>query len=183
MNDKAEKIYAGAFFELCTEKAGDELGDILGELETMNAAVEDNPDFIKLLGAPTITKEEKIALVKEIIAKGGFRELTGNLLCVLTESGRMDCFGGILKNFRALYNEHFGIAEIAVTSSTALPDETVEKIRAKMAEVTGKKISVKLKVDSALIGGAVIDYGSTRWDGSVRTRLAGLRKELGSVIA
>ena len=52
-----------------------------------------------------------------------------------------------------------------------------------MSEVTGKTVSVKEKVDPALIGGVVIDYGSTRWDGSIRYRLARQRKELGGVIA
>ncbi|MGN1109530.1 MAG: ATP synthase F1 subunit delta, partial [Oscillospiraceae bacterium] len=119
----------------------------------------------------------------EIISDGSISELTGNLLCVLTERGRMGCFGGIVKQFRILYNEHFKIAEITVTSSSPLSEQTRDKIMAKMSEVTGKTVSIKEKVDPSLIGGIVIDYGSTRYDGSVRTRLNGLKKELGGVIA
>ncbi|MDE7229912.1 MAG: F0F1 ATP synthase subunit delta, partial [Oscillospiraceae bacterium] len=33
------------------------------------------------------------------------------------------------------------------------------------------------------IGGIVIDYGSRRYDGSVKARLNALKNELGSVIA
>ena len=127
--------------------------------------------------------DEKLGMMRDIISRGEISEITGNLLCVLTERGRMNCFGGILRNFRASYNEYFKIAEITVTSSAPLPEAVVEKIRAKMSEGTGKTVSVKEKVDPALIGGVVIDYGSTRWDGSIRSRLAGLRKELGGVIA
>lgn len=183
MNDKAEKVYAGAFFELCSEEIPDKLSDILGELDALDRTFTENPDFIKLLGTPTITMDEKLAMMKDIIREGGVSEYTGNLLCVLTECGRMNCFSGILRNFRASYNEYFRIAEITVTSSAPLSEAVVEKIRVKMSEVTGKTVSVREKVDPALIGGVVIDYGSTRWDGSVRTRLAGLRKELGGVIA
>lgn len=183
MNDKAEKVYAGAFFELCTEETPDRLSDILGELDALNAIFDGDPEFVKLLGTPTITMDEKLGMMRDIISQGGISELTGNLLCVLTERGRMNCFGGILRHFRASYNEYFKIAEITVTSSAPLPEAVVEKIRAKMSEVTGKTVSVKEKVDPALIGGVVIDYVSTRWDGSIRSRLAGLRKELGGVIA
>ena len=179
MNDKAEKVYAGAFFELCTEEAPDRLG----ELDALNAIFDGDPEFVKLLGTPTITMDEKLGMMRDIISRGEISEITGNLLCVLTERGRMNCFGGILRHFRASYNEYFKIAEITVTSSAPLPEAVVEKIRAKMSEVTGKTVSVKEKVDPALIGGVVIDYGSTRWDGSIRSRLAGLRKELGGVIA
>ena len=57
-----------------------------------------------------------------------------------------------------------------------------ERIISKMSEVTGKKISVREKVDPSVIGGIVIDYGSTRYDGSVKARLNALRQELSSVI-
>lgn len=183
MNDKAEKVYAGAFFELCSEESPDRLGDILGELDALNKVFTENPEFVKLLGTPTVPMDEKLSMVRDIISGGDVSELTGNLLCVLTERGRMNCFGGILKDFRASYNDYFKIAEITVTSSAPLSEAVIEKIRAKMAEVTGRTVSIREKVDPGLIGGVVIDYGSTRWDGSVRTKLAGLRRELGGVIA
>ena len=183
MNDKAEKVYAGAFFELCTEEAPDRLSDILGELDALNAIFDGDPEFVKLLGTPTITMDEKLGMMRDIISRGEISEITGNLLCVLTERGRMNCFGGILRHFRASYNDHFRIAEITVTASAPLSEQLREKIRMKMSEVTGKNVSVKEKIDPTLIGGVIIDYGSTRYDGSVRTRLSELKKELGGVIA
>lgn len=182
MNDKAEKVYAEAFFELCRDEASDRLGDILGELTALNDIFTQNPDFIKLLGTPTVPMDEKLGMMKEVIADG-ISEYTGNLLCVLTECGRMNCFSGIVKNFRALYNDHFRIAEIIVTSSAPLSEQIRAQIAEKMTEVTGKKVSIREKVDPSLIGGVMIDYGSTRYDGSVRTRLSELRRELGGVIA
>ncbi len=182
MNDKAEKVYAEAFFELCTEEAPERLGDILGEMDALEKVFNEEPEFIKLLGTPTVTMEEKLAMVRDVISEGKISGLTGNLLCVLTERGRMNCFSGILKDFRASYNDYFKIAEITVTSSAPLSEAVIEKIRAKMTEVTGRTVSIREKVDPALIGGVVIDYGSTRWDGSIRSRLAGLRRELGGVI-
>lgn len=182
MNDKAEKVYAEAFFELCLEEAPDRLGDILGELGALDGIFTENGDFVKLLGTPTVPVDEKLGMMKDIIADGNISELTGNLLCVLTERGRMGCFCGIVKQFRDLYNEHFKIAEITVTSSSPLSEQMRDKITAKMSEVTGKTVSIKEKVDPEIIGGIVIDYGSTRYDGSIRARLSGLRKELGGVI-
>ena len=182
MNDKAEKVYADAFFTLCLEETPDTLKNTLGELSALDGIFREQPDFVKLLGTPTVTMDEKLGMIKDIIADG-ISEYTGNLLCVLTERGRMGCFSGIVKNFRALYNEHFRIAEITVTASAPLSESVREKIAAKMSEGTGKTVSIKEKVDPSIIGGVVIDYGSTRYDGSVRTRLNELKKELGGVIA
>ena len=182
MNDKAEKVYADAFFTLCLEETPDTLENTLGKLSALDGIFREQPDFVKLLGTPTVTMDEKLGMIKDIIADG-VSEYTGNLLCVLTERGRMGCFSGIVKNFRALYNEHFRIAEITVTASAPLSESVRERITAKMSEVTGKTVSIREKVDPSIIGGVVIDYGSTRYDGSVRTRLNELKKELGGVIA
>lgn len=74
--------------------------------------------------------DEKLGMIKDIIADG-VSEYTGNLLCVLTERGRMGCFSGIVKNFRALYNEHFRIAEITVTATHRCRSPSVKRLRRK----------------------------------------------------
>lgn len=183
MNDKAEKVYAQAFFELCQEQAQGRERDMLKELETLDGIFSANPDLAKLMDSPTVPAEEKIGMLREMISAGGICELCGNLLCVIAEKSRFGCFGGIVKNFRELTNEFYKIAEITVTSSAPLSDELKEKIRTKMSEITGKNVSIKEKTDPSIIGGVIIDYGSTRYDGSVKSRLGALKKELGSVIA
>ncbi len=183
MNNKAEKVYGEAFFELCLEECPDKLEGIFGELTALSGIFAENPEFEKLMGTPTVSAEEKLALIREIIESGNISEYTGNMLCVLAERSRFGCFDGIVNNFRAKYNQHFKIAEIVVTTSTPLSEDMRRKIIARMSEVTGMTVSLKEKLDPSLIGGIVIDYGSTRYDGSVRTRLNAIKNELGSVIA
>lgn len=183
MNEKAEKVYGEAFFELCLEETPDKLKDVFEELTQLSEIFGNEPDIVKLMCTPTVSVEEKVSLTKEIIESGNISEFCGNLLCVLAERGRFSCFDGIVKHFRAKYNEHFRIAEITVTTSEPLSDAMRQKIVAKMSEITGKTISVREKLDPAIIGGIVIDYGTTRYDGSVRARLNALKNELGSIIA
>lgn len=182
MNDKAEKIYGDAFFSLCREQNPAGLKDVLGELTELEKIFSENPGFTKLMSTPTVSLDEKLSLLGEIIKAGNLSELCGNLLCVLCEKHRMNCFSGIVKYFRELYNDEFKIAEITVTTSDPLSDATRQKIAEKMSKVIGKTVSIKEKVDKKLIGGIVIDYGSRRYDGSVRSRLDALKGELGSVI-
>ncbi len=183
MNDKAEKIYSEAFFSLCLEECPDKLKDIAEELYALEKIFGENPELTKLMGTPTVAVAEKLSLIKDIVSSGGVSEYTGNLLCVLAERGRFGCFSGIVKCFREAFNEHFRIAEIVVTTSAPLNDELRSKIAAKMSEVTGRTVTIREKLDPDIIGGIVIDYGTTRYDGSVRARLNAIKKELGSVIA
>ncbi len=182
MNDKAEKIYGEAFFSLCREEAPDKLKDILGELTELSKIFSENPGFIKLMNTPTVALDEKLSLLDEMIKAGNLSELCGNLLCVLCEKHRMGCFAQIVKHFKELYYDEYKLAEITVITSAPLSDTLKEKITAKMSKVIGKTVSLNEKVDEKLIGGIVIDYGSKRYDGSVKSRLDALKGELGSVI-
>ena len=183
MNDNACKVYGDAFFSLCCEENESGLKDKLEEISELNKLFSENPEFIKLMGTPTVPLDEKLAIVDEIAKSGKVSELTGNLLCVLTEKGRMSCFAGIVKRFREQYNDKFKLAEITVTTSAPLSDEMKSKIAEKMSKVIGKTVAINERVDAKIIGGVIIDYGSRRYDGSVKARLNELTKELGSVIA
>lgn len=183
MNDNACKVYGDAFFSLCCEENESGLKDILEEITELSKVFSENPEFIKLMGTPTISLEEKLALVDEIVKSGGISELTGNLLCVLTEKGRMNCFAGIVKHFRGLYNDKFKLAEITVTASAPLSAEMKSKIAEKMSKIIGKTVTINERIDAAIIGGIIVDYGSRRYDGSIKARLNELSKELGSVIS
>ncbi len=182
MNDKAEKVYGEAFFELCEEQGDAVMKDILDELMALDKIFTENPEFIKLMGTPTVAVDEKISFIEEMSKSGGISELTTNLLCLLAEKSRFGCFSGIIKYFRGEYNERFKLADITVTSAKPLTDALREQIAAKMSQIIGKKVTIIERVDENLIGGVIIDYGSRRYDGSVKARLNALKNELVSII-
>ena len=43
MNDKAEKVYGEAFFELCMEECPDKASDIFEELSALDGVFADSP--------------------------------------------------------------------------------------------------------------------------------------------
>ena len=170
-----DKTYGDALFSLVTEEDEKALPDILGQLKGVSEVFAAEPDFIKLLRTPTIPIEEKTALVKEVF-DGKVHKFVVNFLCILTENDR------ILAYFTGLYNEKLGIADVTVTSAMPLSDTAAEKIRAKMAEITGKTVNMTLKTDNKLIGGVVISYGNTTIDGSVKARLEQLKADIAGTI-
>ncbi|MGN0678431.1 MAG: ATP synthase F1 subunit delta, partial [Oscillospiraceae bacterium] len=156
--------------------------DILEELTALDGIFKENPEFVKLMSTPTVAVDEKISLVEEMGKSGGISELTTNLLCLLAEKSRFGCFSGIIKYYRAEFNERFKLADITVTSAQPLTDALREQIAAKMSQIIGKTVTITEKVDDSLIGGVIIDYGSRRYDGSVKSRLNALKNELASII-
>lgn len=177
-----EKTYGDALFSLILEEDESALSDILQQLKSISAVFAEQPDFIKLLKTPTIPMDEKVSVVKEIF-EGKVHRLVLNFLLVLAENGRADCFDKILAYFVQLHNDYKNIADVTVTSAMPLSDEAAEKIRAKMASVTGKTVNITLKTDPSIIGGAVISYGNTTIDGSVKARLEQLKNDIAGIIA
>jgi F-type H+-transporting ATPase subunit delta len=186
-----EKTYADALFSLladdCEQNSEKDSGkavfdSVLAQLESIRDIISGTPEFIKLLNTPTVSGEEKLQLVDTVFG-GRTSDYVGNFMRLLTIKKRMSYFTKIYAAFRESYNERFGIADITVTSSIPLTEPMRKKITERMSQITGKTVSVTEKVDKSIIGGIMIDYGNTRLDGSVKTRLAELKKDLSGIIA
>ncbi len=177
-----EKAYGDALFSLIIDDDEKLLTDILSELKAIAEIFNAEPEFIKLLKAPTILIDEKLSVVKEAF-EGRVHKYVLNFLMVLTENGRIDSFNKILAYFTQLHNDYKNLADVTVTSAMPLSDEMAEKIRAKMEKVTGKTVNMTLKTDKSVIGGVVISYGNTTIDGSVKARLERLKNDIAGIIA
>ncbi|MCL1903153.1 MAG: ATP synthase F1 subunit delta [Oscillospiraceae bacterium] len=179
-----EKTYSDALFALLEdENAERTVFDLaLNQLGTIQNAISETPNFVKLLNTPTISDAEKLSLVDTVFS-GKVDSRIFNFLRLLTVKKRMSYFPQIYRAFRGLYNEKFGIAEIVVTSSMPLTDDLRNKIIERMSKIIGKTVSLTEKIDKTVIGGVVVDYGNTRLDGSVKTRLAELKNDISSIIA
>ena len=68
-----------------------------------------------------------------------------------------------------------GIEEAVVTSALPMNKSQGEALKAKLSEITGKKILMKQNVDSALIGGFTVQVGDRLIDGSVARQLQTLK--------
>lgn len=180
MTGSVEKNYSLALFDAVKEEKED-LAEIRRELNSVKEIVKDADGFVKLMDSPTVSAEEKLEIIKQAF-DGKLSRCAYNFLCVVTEGRRWDRFDNICKAFSELCNEELGIAEITVTTAFPLSAEQREKVKKKMAEIIGKNIEMSEKTDKSLVGGIIVDYGDTRMDGSVKTRLEGLRDSFSKLI-
>lgn len=180
MTGSVEKNYSQALFDAVKEEKED-LSEARKELNSVKEIVTESEGFVKLMDSPTVSAEEKLGVIKEAFG-GKLSRCVYNFLCVVTEGRRWNSFNGICKAFSELCNEELGIAEITITTAFPLTAEQREKVKKKMAEIIGKNIEMSEKTDKSLVGGIVVDYGDTRIDGSIKTRLEGLRDSFSRLI-
>jgi F-type H+-transporting ATPase subunit delta len=65
-----------------------------------------------------------------------------------------------------------------VVAAGPLSDEQRERLRRALAARAGREVELEVRVDPALIGGAIARVGGLVFDGSLRTQLAQLRDNL-----
>ena len=75
-------------------------------------------------------------------------------------------------------DELANIVRADLVSATDLSEDTINKIRAALAQKTGKEVKMDVSVDPTLVGGAVTKIGDLVLDGSVKTQLKTLKESL-----
>ena len=101
-----------------------------------------------------------------------------SFLLLLFDKGRIGFLGSIDEFYQNLADELNGIARASLVSATALPEDTVEKIRVALSNKTNKEIILEVEQDPELIGGIVTQIGDLVWDGSIKTQLSNMRETL-----
>ena len=80
--------------------------------------------------------------------------------------------------YRQLLNEYQSIEQVEVRSAVSLEDGELERITRFLSGMINKQVSLDARVDPTILGGLVIKVGDKLIDGSTRTRLGELGKQL-----
>ena len=167
--------YAQALYSLAQEENAD--GKILQQLEVLETSFAQEPDFLRLLATPNLSKQERCRILDD-----SFRDKVHpyvlNFMKLLTEKGYAKQFGDCVRQYRSIYNENHGILSVIATTAVEMTAQQKEKLQAKLETVTGKTVQVQCKVDPACMGGVRLDYDGKRIDGTVKNRLDAIKELL-----
>lgn len=180
MDGSLEKTYSAALFQLAVEE--NSLGRIYEELIFLSEVFQNNPELIKGLSSPALSAEEKQGVISEIF-EGKLSLMSYNFLSVLIEKGRIAYIDKIAAEFKQMYYDKNGILEITVTTALPLSEELRIKLKEKLEKISSKKIILKEKLDTSILGGIILDYGNTKLDVSVKSKIDAMRSQINSIIA
>ena len=165
-------VYGEALYTLALEESI--TGKILEELNVLNQCFRENPDFIRLLSSPNLSKQERCAILDDSF-RGKVQPYVLNFLKILTEKGYMKHFGNCCAAYEDHYNLDNGILPVTAITAVALTNEQTAKLSGKLSRTTGKQIKLLNKVDPAVLGGVRLDYDGKRLDDTVSHRLDAIR--------
>lgn len=174
MTQTIGKVYAEALFELAKDSGTEKR--IYNDLNEAAQLLQAYPDLIMLLSVPTLSIEERLDVLHKVF--GTEQGLMHNFLSLLVEKHRIDRIDDIRRAFNEMYNAAFGIAEVIVTTAVPLEDAQRMHLIQNMQKKLQKKIQLIEKVDGDILGGMIVQYGDTRMDNSLRSRVRELSRTL-----
>jgi len=171
--------YARAFADVVMTKSN--LLDparMLQELHGIEALLQESDPLRRVLENPSIPGDRKRAVLDAITQRLGTTRQVRNFVAVLTDNRRLPLFSEILKQVEQELDDRQGFAEAQVSSARQLSDLEKQMLEVEIAKMTGKKVRARYAQDASLLGGAVVQLGSTIYDGSVKGQLDRIREQL-----
>ena len=161
--------YSLALYELATE------ANMLSEVEVHSTSIikliVSSKDFKSLIKDPTNTKEDQLNALNKISEQNKLNELLTKFLSFLISKRRFFYVDKILKSFVETCSIKRGELKAELTSAKNLTENEVNDIKEELAKNFSSKIKLNYRHDTSLIGGLIVQVGSTMVDTSIKNKL------------
>ena len=168
--------YARALFDLAVEQGRVEPWS--DSLQTLQQAIDSSRELRDVLENPIYTREQRRAIVEKLVTALSLEREPANLVYLLAERGRLDHLHAIVDTFARFADQKLGRVRARITSAVPLDGEASRRIAERLSAATRATVLVESDVDPALLGGVVARVGSMTYDGSLRSQLEDLRRQL-----
>ena len=161
--------YSLALFELSEEN------NLLSQIEDQSSSIlnliDQSEDFSNLIKDPTTSQEDLLKVINTISENNKFESLFKNFLSFLIQKRRFFFIERILKSFIEICSRKRGELKAELKSAKELSNEEITKITEELTKNFSSKIKLNYKHDESLIGGLVVQVGSTMVDNSIKNKL------------
>jgi F-type H+-transporting ATPase subunit delta len=166
--------YAQALFDVAQEKNKADV--LLSDLETVSQLNTDKT-VSAYLDNPAISFKEKESVLSGKMS--GIDSAVVNLIYMLLSNGRVNKLPAVIDEYRQMVDSSKGVERAEVITAVPLDDKARQNISKRLGDMLGKKIVIQPEnTDPELIGGVIVKVGGKLLDGSTRSALNILKKEI-----
>ena len=168
-SDTSASRYSLALYELA-----DEARVLLKVEENSNSflkLISVNREFNNLIKDPTISQDVLKSIITKISENFNLEILFKNFLNFLILKRRFFYVEQILKSFNEICSEKKGELKAQISSAKELSQDEINKITEELSNNFKSKIKLNYNHDKSLIGGLIVQVGSTMIDTSIKNKL------------
>ena len=175
-SDTSANRYSLALYELASES------NTLSKIEENSHAflklISNSKDFNNFIKDPTVTRDSLNQVVEKITDNFSLEILFKNFLSFLISKRRFFYVKQILKNFNEICSEKRGELKAEIKSAKNLTKDEINKITQELSNNFKSEIKLNYTHDQSLIGGLVVQIGSTMIDTSIKKKLQQLENRM-----
>lgn len=167
--------YAKAVFALAKEQQriesiGAELGAAAHLLGT--------PMLSEVVASPLLSPARRNAILDAVCEQLSLSPVVANFLRILGDHLRLGQMNAIVDQYQRLEDLALGRARLLIRSAVPLSDDRQAEVAAAFEQALGKSVIPRVETDPSLLGGVVVEAEGKVYDGSVRTQLERLGREI-----
>ena len=168
--------YARALLDVVVQDGNPEQVD--QELTAFAALVARTPDLQKALTNPAIPVSAQRGIIESLLSRATLSSPLPKLLLLLADRDDFSLLDDLAAIFHERLMEHLQVVRAEVTTAVTLSPERAAQFEQRLAQATGRRVTMTTRVDPALIGGAVARVGGVVYDGSVAMQLTKMKERL-----
>lgn len=167
--------YAIALFEL--GEKDNKLDEYDADLQKIKATLDLSKDLSVFLAHPTISIGDKKEILDSIF-KSEISQHSLNLMKLLLDRNRIFILTAIVNNFHTILNKKKNIVLARVITAVEINEDIKNRVKGKLENKFSKQIELESKIDPEIIAGMIVEIGDKIIDGSVKTKLENMRRQL-----
>jgi F-type H+-transporting ATPase subunit delta len=166
--------YAVSLLETAVEKNNLEVTTT--DIHLLVDTLKQNRRLELMLESPVIRPELKLKILKEIFDKKISKD-SMNFIEFVVSKQRENLLQSIGNRFLELRDDHLGIANVFVTSTSEFTNEQKNVLQSRLEKILNKKVRLNFKIDLDMVGGFIAKVGDTLYDASIKHQLELLKKQ------
>ncbi len=167
--------YAKAFIAL--GEAQNLLDEFNADLKTIKETIHTNKELSTFIAHPLVSIIDKKEII-DTIFKDNISQYTLNLTKLLIDRNRIFILPLISNHFQQLLNKKRNITTAQVITAIEINEETKTKLKEKLEKLFAQQIDLETVVDEKIIAGMVVQIDEKVIDGSIKTKLEKMKKQL-----
>ena len=172
----SSKRYAQAVFQIAREK--NSLAEWQLDLKKI-ADLMQNMEFVAVIGNPVFPFDLKSKLLKELLGK--IDSFALNLGYLLIIKNKFKNAGQIAEEFDHLLNSYRGIKNAEITTAIPIDNSDRKRVTQQLEIALSSRVATDFNVDPSILGGIIARVDGTLIDGSVRSKLEILKKNMAGI--
>jgi F-type H+-transporting ATPase subunit delta len=167
--------YAETLFELARQNEG--LERYQEAIEVVARLLDEDPKLRLFLETPRIAAGDK----KKVLAKalgGAIPKPLVNFLMVVVDKRRQRLLRDIAREYQDLVDEQMNRVHAEVTVARPLDEQALKTVADRLTALLGRTAIPHVRVKPEILGGILVRAGDTIYDGSLKSRLEGMRRQL-----